>query len=176
MRALILTILLTVSPTAAAITAEEAEQIRLTEEMRTLARRNIWVGVDRMYRHLSELGAELTSTQHLQGAHAAQDLGDIQSCYERLRSAARLEPTKEVIDWLWAIDTAFGEVEITAAPGVTLSAAEQPLDAVHRKAIEKAAAALQEDGRFVGRLPAGHYSVGGEVLEVTSGRRVALAL
>ncbi|MFT5684438.1 MAG: hypothetical protein ACI8RZ_005379 [Myxococcota bacterium] len=55
--------------------------------------------------------AELTGAQHIEGAHAAQDLGDIQDCYDRLRAAVRLEPSKELIDWLWAIDTQSGQVE-----------------------------------------------------------------
>ncbi len=176
MRSLLFLLSLALSTSASAVTAEEAEEIRLTEEMRALARRNIWVGVDRMYRALVELGAELTGTQHLEGAYAAQDLGEIQACYDRLRAAARMEPTREVIDWLWAIDTQYGQVEITATIGAQLSVSEQPLEAVKRKAVEEAALSLAEEGRFVGMLPAGEYLVGSEVMQVTSGRRTALAL
>ena len=176
MRMILLISLLIFSVDAAALTEAEAEDIRLSEEMRALYRRNIWVGVDRMYRTLLERGTVLTSPQHLQGAHAAQALGDIQGCYERLRAAARLDPSKEVIDWLWALDSNFGEVEINAAPGLELSVALMPLDLVHRTAIERAATLLAEEGRFVGRLPVGTYVVASEPLVVTSGKRTALTL
>jgi hypothetical protein len=169
-------VLLVSSFDAEAVTEAEAEEIRLIEEMRSLFRRNVWVGVDRMYRQLIENGTALTSPQHLQGAHAAQALGDVGSCYQRLREAARLDPSKPVIDWLWSIDTQYGEVEITAAAGVVLSAEVTPLDVVHRTAIERAAVMLLEDGRFVGRLPVGNYSVAAEVLVVTTEQRVELAL
>jgi len=176
MRTVFLISLLIFSADAAAITEAEAEEIRLSEEMRSMFRRNLWVGVDSMYRQLTERGSVLTSPQHLQGAHAAQGLGDIQSCYERLRAAARLDPSKSVIDWLWSIDSEFGEVEITAAAGVKLSAALAPMDLVHRASIERAAGLLSEEGRFVGRLPVGTYAVASESLVVTSGQRATLAL
>lgn len=169
-------ILLMLSTSAAAVTAAEAEEVRLTEEMRALARRNIWLGVDRMYRALVARDAELTGKQHLEGAYAAQDLGEIQDCYDRLRAAARSTPTREVIDWLWAIDTQYGQVELTAQLGAQLAISEPPLDAVKRKAIDTATRRLAEDGRFAGMLPVGEYLVDDAVLTVTSGRRAALAL
>ena len=88
----------------------------------------------------------------------------------------RLEANKEVVDWLWAIDNSYGQVETVAASGVSLRMDDPPLDATQRKAIEKAAQALSGSGRFVGMLPVGAYVVGGEALVVTSGRRAALAL
>ncbi len=173
----LLTLLLSTSASAApAVTAAEAEEVRLTEEMRALARRNIWIGVDRMYRALVALDADLTGKQHIEGAYAAQDLGEIQACYDRLRAAARSTPTREVIDWLWAIDTQYGQVEVTAQLGAQLATDEPPLDAVKRKAIETASLHLSEGGQFVGMLPVGEYLVGGAVLTVTSGQRAALAL
>jgi hypothetical protein len=174
MRSLLLLALM-FSTQAAAMTAAEAEEIRLTEEMRSLARRNVWSGVDRMYRALSDLGAQLSAPQHVLGAHAAQDLGDIQACYDRLRAAARLDPTREVIDWLWAIDSTYGQVELTAEPGVSLSVTEPPIDAVQRKVIGLAAEHLATSGQFVGMLPVGEYAMGGMTLVVTSGHRTALA-
>lgn len=176
MRTLILIGLLLVSASADAVTEAEAEEIRLIEEMRSLSRRSAWVGVDRMYRELITRGTVLTSAQHLQGAHAAQALGDVQSCYLRLRAAARLDPSKPIVDWLWSIDSHFGEVEITAAPGAALSAAVAPMDLVHRAAIERAAGLLSEEGRFVGRLPVGVYTVDAATLVVNSGQQVALSL
>ena len=176
MHTLVLALLLSLSAPAAAMSADEAEQIRLMDEMRQLARRNVWSGVDRMYRQLMQMDAQLSATHHLQGAHAAQGLGEMQTCYERLRAAVRLEPSKEVVDWLWAIDSGYGTVEITAEDGAALSAAEVPLDAVQRRAIEHAAEVLAEEGQFVGLLPAGQYVVSGQVLTVTSGRQVALVL
>ena len=176
MRILLLINLLIFSVDAVAITESEAEDIRLTEEMRSLYRRNIWVGVDRMYRTLIERGTVLTSPQHLQGAHAAQALGDIQGCYDRLRAAALLDPSKEVVDWLWVLDSEFGEVEINAAPGVELSTGLMPMALMHRTAIERAAVQIAEEGRFVGRLPVGTYSVAAQSLVVTPGNRTMLAL
>ena len=169
-------ITLMLSTSASAVTAEEAEEVRLAEEMRALARRDIWIGVDRMYRALVGLDANLTGKQHVEGAYAAQDLGEIQACYDRLRAAARLMPTREVIDWLWSIDTQYGQVEVTAQLGAQLVISDPPLDVVKRKAIEKATQRLAEDGRFVGMLPVGTYRVGSTVLQVTSGQYTALAL
>ncbi len=154
----------------------EAEHERLSDEMDRLAERNVWAGVERKYRELERLGVELTEEDYLHGATAARELGDMLSCYRRLKEAARLGGSKEVVDWLWDIDNNYGQVELISVPArsAELSAKEMPFDPNQRKAVEAAIKSAKEDGIFVGMLPKGEYVFAGQPFKIEPGVSVRI--
>ena len=103
--------------TASAKDAVEAEHERLSDEIEKLAQRQVWSGVERKFEELEGLeSVQLTFDDLLHGAHAARELGDVAAAYERLKQAAKVEGTKEVVDWLWDIDQNYGFVELVSVP------------------------------------------------------------
>jgi len=163
-------------PVFASGDVDRAEEIRLTEELRALAQRQAWAGVDRIYRQLDERAAPLEYPELLAGATAARALGDAASARDRLLAAARLNATREVIDSLAAIDTHYGPVELnTTGRGPTILQAEDlPFDPEQRAAIEAARLAVARTGQFRGLLPQGRYVFGGEAFEVRPGIAVRI--
>ena len=106
--------------------------------MESLVQRQIWTGVERKYQEMEKLQITLDAIDHLHGAYAARELGDMASVYSRLKQAAAIEPTKEVIDWLWDIDSNYGHVELLTVPNrsTELTIGELPFDTAQRKAVE----------------------------------------
>jgi hypothetical protein len=153
-----------------------AEHARLSDEMETLASRQIWSGVDKTFRKLDRLGTELSEKDYLHGAYAARELGDVLSVYERLKAAARIHGTREIVDWLWDIDNNYGRVELVTVPprATTLEAATMPFDPNQRKAVEAAIASTSADGLFYGMLPRGDYSFSGQAFHVEAGVAVRI--
>ncbi|MSP54447.1 MAG: hypothetical protein EXR69_02395, partial [Myxococcales bacterium] len=68
----------------------DAEHVRLSSEIKQLATRQAWAGVEKKYEDLAKLGVELTFDDLLHGAYAARALGDAQGVYDRLKVAAKL--------------------------------------------------------------------------------------
>ena len=161
---------------------EDAEHIRLTEEMRKLSKRNAWKGVEAAYVELEALekrGVALTYEDHWLGAQAARALGDINGVYKRLKAAARVDGTTEVIEWLSDLDAHYGQVDLTSKrkEPVTLAATVMPFAPDQRAAIEAAVAAVTAGQAYQGLLPAGEYTFGDEAVSVKAGGEpVALAL
>jgi len=59
-----------------------AEQERLQKELQALVAREAWYGVERVYQHLIEMesdGMRVTYAEHMLGARAAQQRGDVVS-------------------------------------------------------------------------------------------------
>ena len=162
--------------TAAAQAEAEAEHIRLSVEMERLAQRLTWNGVERKYLLLLELGVELNHSDHLHGAYAARELGDVAACYERLRAAAARDASKEVIDWLWDIDNNYGHVSLSTSPprAAILTMNELPFDPNQRRAVDAAVALVREDGTFSGLLPRGPYAFAGQSFTVEPGISVRI--
>lgn len=157
----------------------EAEHTRLAEEMRKLAGRNAWRGVESSYVRMLELvpkGVALTYDDHLFGAQAARDLGRITQVYERLERAKNVNPTKEVLDWMSDIDASYGRVRLIRderfVGDSSFTVAEMPFAPDQRAAIGAAEAVVAETGSFVGLLPFGKYGYGGKELEVKPGGAV----
>lgn len=145
----------------------EAEQQRLSDEIRNLSRRQVWKGVEDKYTEIVALGATPSFRDYLYAAHAARALGDISSVYDRLLEAAQIEPTKEVIDWLWSIDKAYGEVVLIGdRRGSALEMERLPIDPTQRAAVAAACEKVAEFGTFTGVLPAGDYVFNGSAFEV----------
>jgi hypothetical protein len=174
----ILSLLVILSPGLARASDQvvDAEHDRLSDEMERLAERKIWTGVERKYDELTELGTDLTRDDYLIGAHAARELGDVMDAYVRLKAAARIKGTKEIVDWLWDIDNNYGHVALVAVPARSsvLKADDVPFDPNQRKAVDAAVKRSKQDGRFEGMLPKGAYNFSGQRFEVVPGISVKI--
>ena len=166
------------APPAEISKSAQAEYYRLHDECIKLARRQLWPGVERLYLEMEATGAALVYEDYLAGAMAARDAGDVLLAYERLTAAAKLNGTREVIDWLWSIDTAYGRVELrTEPPGPTeLHVETWPMLPDQRAAIEAAQRQLSASGSYVGMLPAGKYTFSSQEFTVTPGPKEVLIL
>lgn len=144
----------------AADPVSEAERVRLSQDIKQLAQREVWVGVERKFQELQALELPLGFDDLYRGACAARALGDVQAVYDRLKAAAAIEPRRDVVDWLYAIDHAYGKVTLIADPPkrVTLSVAEVPFDPDERAAVLAAIDRVAREGGFSGLLPRGTYT------------------
>lgn len=163
-------------PVHAANTVAEAERARISGEMDKLVQRQVWAGVERKYQELVELEVDLTVQDYLNGATAARELGDVQSTYERLKAAARIKGSKEIVDWLWDIDNNYGHVELVSVPArsAELTVATPPFDPNQRKALDAAVETARKDGVFNGMLPKGDYVFAGQKFSVEPGISVRI--
>jgi hypothetical protein len=161
---------------AAADEVNDAEHDRIADEMEKLAQRQIWSGVERKYEDLVKLNCKLTEEDYLHGAYAARELGDVMAAYARLKAAAKINGTKEIVDWLWDIDNNYGQVELVSVPArsAVLDGGELPFDPNKRKAVEAAIKSSKIDGIFVGMLPKGEYSFAGQRFTVEPGISVRI--
>lgn len=139
--------------------AAAAEARRLSQDIRQLAAREAWVGVERKFQELAALGVPLSYEDWWRGAQAARAVGRVDEVYTRLQAAAALDPTREALDWLYAIDSNYGHVSLRAEPprGVSLRVAEMPFDPDARLAVEWASAEVGRAAHFEGLLPRGRY-------------------
>jgi len=175
---------LSAPPAHAGSAEDEAEHVRLTEDMKRLSRRSAWRGVDEAYVKLLDLearGVVLNYDDHLMGADAATALGDISAAYDRLERSTKFRTTDEVAQRIAAIEAAFGTVNITVEPkfvgAFALSSAEMPFAADQRNAITQAQGALTESRAYRGLLPYGEYAVGPKHFSLThDGGPVTLSL
>lgn len=167
---------LTSSPVARADDRAEAEHLRLSGELDQLALRQLWAGVDRKFLDLQKLGVTMTYHDLLHGAHASRALGNMADAYARLKQAAKLDATKEVIDWMYAIDMNYGQVELLRTPrkGDVLAIEAPPFDPDQRAAVERAAASVKDNGTFSGLLPAGNYNFCAQAFTVQPGIAVRI--
>ena len=152
--------------------AVKAEYWRLHDEMQRLAKRQVWTGVARLYAEIEELeGVQLTYDDYVAGAMAARHEGEVLLAYERLTEAAKIDGTREVIEWLWSIDTAYGRVQLsTDPPGpTTLSIEQMPMLPDQRAAVEAARRKIEEEGIYDGMLPEGTYTFADQTFTVTAG-------
>jgi hypothetical protein len=158
-----------VVPVDPAVIAAEYE--RLSEEMEQLARRQIWVGLEDKFREIQALGVPLRVRDLVHGAHAARALGDVQTTWERLQAACALSDEDELVDWLRAIESEYGQVALSTSPqrSVQLQPDAMPFAPDRRAAVDFAARALAEQGEFEGRLPAGSYQLASTSFEVEPG-------
>jgi len=174
----LLSLWLLASPTFA-VDVSEGEHMRLSEDLKQLAARQLWQGVEKKYLELEKLGVELSYADLMYGAYAARALGNVQHAYDRLKRAVKAEGTKEVVDWLFAIDSSYGAVELLAhnPKGVALECLEMPFDPDQRLAVEAAIDTVKREGEFAGLLPKGSYVYGGEPFLVYPGvsKRIELS-
>ncbi len=155
--------LLTVAPPAVAQTHDvaTAEYQRLHGEMRRLSQRRAWSGLERAYVGASQTGIALSFEDHLHGATAANELGNVDETRKRLWKAHQLREDRQVIEWLWTIDTGYGQVELAVDQGREgLIIDDPPFEPVARMAIGNAQAKLDDEGTYTGLLPLGDYQLG----------------
>ena len=173
--------LLLASAPAAALSPEaaEAEHTRLTEEMRKLAKRNAWHGVEKQYQSMLDLqkdGVVLTYEDHMKGAEAARELGRITDVYNRLQSARVQQKGEEVRSWLREIESNYGMALLVRddrySGDTELAPSAMPFDPAKRAAIGAAQQALVDEGRYEGLLPHGDYTFGGKPFVVVEGQEL----
>ena len=157
---------------------EQAEHVRLSVEMERMAQRLAWKGVERKYQELLALGQPLTLSDHMHGAYASRELGDMSACYLRLKAAAEIEATKEIIDWLWDIDNNYGHVVLLTSPPrlAILEASVIPFDPNQRNAIDSAVKSVREDGEYAGLSPLGAYVFAGQSFKIEPGVTVRIEI
>ncbi len=175
--------LLTSDTAHAGDAAAEAEHTRLAEEMRRLAGRNVWRGVDEAYKNMLALekqGVVLSYDDHWIGAQAARDLGHITQVYNRLVRARDVQKTDEAQSWIDQIEASFGKVKLAVdarwegeaalAPKVVPFAPDQ------RAAIGSAQIRVKEAGMYEGLLPFGEYTFADKTFTVTADGVLELTL
>jgi hypothetical protein len=155
-----------------------AEHIRLSGDIEQLASRQLWAGAEKKFAELEKLGVEMSYEDLLHGAYAARALGNAQHAYDRLKVAARIKGTREVVDWLYAIDANYGQVILLATPprGVTLEAAEMPFEPDQRVCVEATVELVKKEGGFTGLLPRGTYTFAGQQFTVEPGIALRIEL
>ena len=151
--------------------AVDAEIDRLAGEIRTLARRQVWTGVERKYKQIVGMQGVVPPEIHLTGAYSARETGDLLEVYERLIRAASGSADPTVVDWLWDLDHNFGRVTLIADRRRTaeLRAATMPLDPNRRVAVQAAIDTCANEGKFNGLLPKGEYEFVGQTFKVDPG-------
>ncbi|MEZ4316812.1 MAG: hypothetical protein R3F61_04900 [Myxococcota bacterium] len=156
--------------------ARLAEYNRLSGELHRYAERQTWVAVEQAYLGCIATGADMKLSDHFHAAHAAQVRGDMKATRERLGKALEVSGgnDRDLIEWLFAIDTTYSAVTITAYPGAVLSAERRPFDPVQSRAIDFAVQTLQQTGAFDGILPRGAYYVDGELIDIRMGKGAAI--
>ena len=151
----------------------EAEHVRLSDDIETFAQRQLWPAVEKQFGELSRRGIPPSRQDLVHAAMAARAQGNMLAASERLKAAATLEPSKDVLQLLGAIDQHYGLVELLAAnrDGV-LEATEMPFEPDMRSAIEGAIAQVAKTGTFRGLLPRGGYIFAGQAFDVEPGLTV----
>jgi len=164
------------APAASSLSVKEqaaidAEIDRLSGEIRTLARRQVWAGVERKYAQVVKLPGEVPSEIHLTGAYSARETGDLLEVYERLIRAATNSADPTVVDWLWDLDHNYGRVTLIADRRRTaeLRSEDMPLDPNRRNAVQAAIQVCADEGKFNGLLPKGKYEFVGQAFKVDPG-------
>ena len=143
-----------------------AERDRLSGELKTLAAKSRWVGVERVYQDLVKLEVEITARAHQLAGEAARALGDVSAA--RGRYAVAAVTSVEAREVLEDLDTRYGQVElrVRGARLPVLLRPHMPFMTDERVTIERARAQLLGERRFEGWLPKGTYEIDGHVFEV----------
>lgn len=158
---------------------DQAEYVRLQQELEKLAARNAWAGVERTYQKLVATGVPPSFSDHVSGAYAARALGDVGAARTRLSAANAIKEDKQILEWLWDIDSNYGRVYLACDLGkhpVELEAEAMPFNPDMRRAVELSVGLVAQTCAFDGLLPHGNYSFGGQALKVERVQAVRLDL
>lgn len=150
--------------------ARQAEYRRLSEELQKLASRNAWSGVERFYAQLEATEIPIEFNELVTGAHAARAVGDTKLARTRLFTASKLQEQRDVIEWLWEIDEAYGLVFLKCDPAhkrrPELATAAMPFDPNQARSVQFAIETVKDTCLFDGMLPGGKYTFGPYDFEV----------
>jgi hypothetical protein len=155
----------------------EAEKVRLEGEMKKLAAKNAWAGVERNYLALQDLKVTLNFDDHFLGAQSARSLGKTWEMYNRLEAAKKLSPKAEITSEMEGIESQYSRVQFDGNPKRIpyLKPVVMPFAPDQRKSIEYAQTVLQNTGSFKGMLPFGDYELGSDAEVSKSCAKVTLA-
>ena len=143
-----------------AVEVDQAESIRLSQELEKLSKRNAWAGVERTYVALVKTNGTLTRDDHIRGAHAAQALGKMAEARSRLQLANQFGEDAQIMDWLWDIDSNYGRVFLAGDfETIGLKCLQMPFNPIQVKAVQYAINQVAEKGVFEGLLPQGEYEI-----------------
>ncbi len=160
---------------AAEQAAAQAELVRLQGQLRSLASRGHWTGVDEIYQRMAELEHVKPDLEdHLRGIEAAEALGRPDLAWPRVNAALTLSDSADLIERHARLGIFYGEIELTVAKdvspaGLTLSMVDMPLDPAQRRVVETAQTSLRATGSYAGLLPLGQYAVGGSTFDIVGG-------
>ncbi len=154
-----------------AFACDEAEKLRLAEEISRLAAKNAWTGVERSYTALLATRCELKFESYWLGSESARFLGKTFEQFERLELAKKIDAQPQVLDSLAAIEGNYGRIDIhgDVRHPPLLTRADMPFAPDQRKSIEWAAQVVTATGSLHGMLPFGDYDVGGVKFAVAAG-------
>ncbi|MEE2750337.1 MAG: hypothetical protein VX519_02835 [Myxococcota bacterium] len=151
-----------------------AEYHRLSDEVQRLAERGIWQGVRKNFVELEALEVPLEYDDLLIGAQLARMDGNVLATQRYLKLAAPIKGTRNVIEWLWAIDNGFGHVALKVPEGkpAVLVAEVMPIVPDMRLSVVAASAVVKNGENFVGLLPTGAYTINGRPFRVEANQPV----
>lgn len=179
---MITTLLLFLGPFAHA-GPNDAEALRLSDEIVRLAQKTAWTGVERKYGELESLKkVEVSGHVHLLGAQAARQRGDVAAAYVRAQRALQVDPSdQEVVDeasrWLADFLVNYGQVEIQLSVGFKGEPTVQALDGAGfnpkiRQSMAVVETHLVRDRHYAGFLPLGRYRIGQTDFDIYGGPKV----
>jgi len=155
--------------------ARVAEVRRLGEEAVAHAAAGRQDALLRTYRQLLELSTtEIDPQLHLLAADASVARGRIAQAVARLQRVRHPDHVESAAETLASLQTRYGAVRISAAPGSELSCPARFVPD-EQAAVRAAAEAIAADGAFVGLLPAITCTVAGQELTVVAGGHAGLA-
>lgn len=164
-RSLALAVALTLAPASVAFAqtndAAQAEYVRLSSEMKRLAEKNAWEGVEMTWGKLQKNGVPPQYEDWYLAAQAARSAGDVTAARTRLLAANEIREEREVMDWLWEIDSSYGKVSLTSDIGtLALEPEAMPFHPDRAAAVRFAQAKVTATGVYEGYLPEGRYTFG----------------
>ncbi|MEC7984661.1 MAG: cell envelope integrity protein TolA [Myxococcota bacterium] len=155
-----------------------AEQERLRREIRQYQKKNDWKQINRTYEKLSKIASKrfpLTFDDHVNGALASQELGQLYTCIQRLEKALVLKPDASERQWLSFLNSSTVLINIRVpSKDHYLAIQTTPFEPELQLAIEFAERELREKGRFQGHLPIGRYVFGEAFFDVEVGQKTKI--
>lgn len=156
--------------------AQEAEQNRIRSEIQQYRKTSDWKGMNKAYEKLEDLHTRknpLKFSDYVLGAYVSQELGYLDECVKRLKSALKINPqATEEQAWLSLLVESTAPVNLRVSTKErTLLIEEMPFDPAFQKAIDVADMAFQTEGRFEGLLPFGVYTYGDQTFTVAKDKK-----
>ena len=144
---------------ALALETDPAEYRRVSADLHSLAARNAWTGVERAYQAILKTNVPLSFEDEVAGAHASSALGQVTEARARLQRAHDLREDRKVIEWMWEIDSSYGQVQIQSDPDARMEVQVMPFNPHAVKAIQVATTEVRTKAHFDGHLPEGVYQI-----------------